>query len=147
MPQTQRQPVPFKPSRTEPIQIITDAPRSDRIIDISTDARQVQEMSAGSDFRFFRRLFFVWFRVYVNETKHGKSEKVNVSIPIPIPFIGAAFARQLSLQKSARLANEVRRGEIGLEEALESTMGFELVRVHESHPERGKSQLVVVGLD
>jgi hypothetical protein len=26
-------------------------------------------------------------------------------------------------------------------------MGFELVRVHEVHPERGKSQLVVVGLD
>lgn len=144
---SQRQPVPFKPSKTEPIQIVTDAPRSDRIIDLGTDAKHVQEMSAGSDFRFFRRWFFIWFRVYVNETKYGKSEKVNVSIPIPIPFIGATFARQLSLQKAARLAAQARRGEIDLDEALESTMGFELVRVHESHPERGKSQLVVVGLD
>ncbi|MCC7161180.1 MAG: hypothetical protein IT331_01695 [Anaerolineae bacterium] len=147
MPQTQRQPVPFKPSKTQTIEVITETPRSDRIIDINTDARQVQEMSSGSNFRFFRRWFFIWFRVYVKETKYGKSEKVNVSIPLPIPIVGATFARHLSLQKAARLANEARRGEIDLDEALESTMGFEFVRVHEANPERGKSSLVVVGFD
>jgi hypothetical protein len=147
MSQPQRQPVPFKPSQTEPIQIVTDTHYTGRIIDIGTDAKQVQELSSASNFRSFRRLFFIWLRIYVNETKRGKAQKVDISIPIPIPFIGATFAKQLSFQKAARLASQARRGEINLDEAIESTMGLEFVRVHEEQPERGKSQLVVIGLD
>ncbi len=147
MPQPQRQPIPYRQPHARPIEIVESASRSDRIIDIATDAKQVQELSTVTPLRTLRRLIFIWLRVYVNETKHGKSQKVNVAIPLPIPLIGAAFARQLSFQKAARLANQARRGEINLDEALESTMGLEIVRVQEEQPERGKSQLVVVGLD
>lgn len=147
MPQSKREPVLYGTSKSNPIQIVDDSPRNDRIIDMGADAKQVQEMSGTSTFRSFRRLFFIWLRVYVKETKYGKSQKVDVSIPLPIPFIGATFAKQLSFQKAARLASQARRGEIDLEEAIESTMGLEFVRVHEEQPERGKSQLVVVGLD
>jgi hypothetical protein len=147
MPQSQREPIPYRPSNTRKVEIVTDLPPSERIINIGSDAKEVQEMSSASPVRLFRRLFFVWLRVYVVETKHGKAQKVNVAIPIPIPFIGATFSRQLSYAKAARIANQARRGEIDLDEAIESTMGLEIVRVHEEQPERGKSQLVVVGLD
>lgn len=147
MPQPQRKPVAYQQPTSRTIEIVDSTPRNERIIDINTDAKQVQEMSTASPWRIMRRFAFIWLRVYVNETKYGKSQKVDISIPIPIPFIGATFARQLSYQKAARLANQARRGEINLDETLESTMGLEIVRVHEEQPERGKSQLVVVGLD
>lgn len=146
MPQPQRQPVPYHQDTRE-IDVIPDTPSSSRIINLGAEAKQIQELSTVPAMRTLRRWLFVWFRVYVNETKHGKSQKVNVAIPLPIPIIGATFARQLSFQRAARLANQARRGEIDLDEAIESTMGLEIVRVHEEQPERGKSQLVVVGLD
>ncbi|MBI4675241.1 MAG: hypothetical protein HY741_26665 [Chloroflexi bacterium] len=146
MPQAQRQPVPYTRDNARTIEIIQDNSRTERIINIADEAKQLQDMSTIPAARSFRRLFFIWFRVYVRETKYGKSEKVNVSIPLPIPLIGAAFARQLSFHKAAKLAAAARRGQ-DIDELLESEMGFEFVRVHEEHPERGKSQLVVVGLD
>lgn len=148
MAQPQRQPIPYARDNSRTIEIIQDGPRTTRVIDIAEEAKQLQEMSTVSPVRAFRRLFFVWFRVYVRETKHGKSERVNVRIPLPIPLIGAAFARQLSYQKAARIAAQAQRGQtIDLDELLDSEMGFEFVRVQEDHPERGKSELVVVGLD
>lgn len=147
MPQTQRQPIPYRQNQAREIEVIQDTPSANRIINIGEEAKQIQELSTVSPLRTLRRLIFVWLRVYVNETKYGKSQKVDVSIPLPIPLIGATFARQLSFQKAARLANQARRGDIDLDEAIESTMGLEIVRVHEEQPERGKRQLVVVGLD
>ena len=147
MPQSQRQPIPYRQPNSRQVDIVQDTPDSERIINIGSDAKEVQEMSTASGTRFFRRWFFVWLRVYVNETKYGKGQKVDVSIPLPIPFIGATFRRQLSYQKAARLAQQARRGEIDLDEAIESTMGLEIVRVHQVQPKRGKSSLVVVGLD
>jgi hypothetical protein len=147
MSQPQRQPIPYRPSTARKTEIVTELPPDERIINIGSDAKEVQELSTASPTRLFRRLFFVWLRIYVNEKKYGKSEKVDISIPIPIPIIGATFKRQLSYQKAARLAAQARRGEIDLDQALESTMGLEIVRVQEEQPERGKSQLVVIGLD
>lgn len=147
MTRSERQPVPYRQNTAREVEVIQAEPASARIINIGEEAKQIQELSKVPPMRMLRRWLFVWLRVYVNETKHGKSQKVNVSIPLPIPVLGATFARQLSFQRAARLANQARRGEIDLDEAIESTMGLELVRVHEEHPERGKSELVVVGLD
>ena len=148
MPQSQRQPIPYARDNARTIEIIQDGPRTTRVIDIADEAKQLQEMSAVPASRLFRRWFFVWFRVYVRETKHGKSERVNVRIPLPIPIIGAAFSRQLSYQMAVRIAAQAQRGQqVDLDELLDSEMGFEFVRVQEEHPERGKSELVVVGLD
>lgn len=142
----QRQPIPYARDNARTIEIVQDNPRTERIINIADEAKELQDLSTIPASRSFRRLFFVWFRVYSLETKHGKAQRVNVRIPLPIPLIGAAFARQLSFQKAVKIANQAHRGQ-DLEELLESEMGFEFVRVHEEHPERGKSQLVVVGLD
>jgi hypothetical protein len=147
MPQTHRQPVPYRQPKSNAVEIVQDAPDDARIIHLGAEAKQIQEMSTASPFRSLRRWLFVWLRIYVNETKYGKSQKVDISIPLPIPLLGASFARKLSFQKAARLAHQARRGEINLDEAIESTMGLEIVRVHEEQPERGKSQLVVIGLD
>lgn len=146
MPQSQRQPIPYARDNVRAVEIIQEPPRADRVINIAAETKQLQEMSTISATSAFRRLFFIWFRVYVRETKYGKSERVNVKIPIPIPIVGAALARQLSFQKAAKLAAAAQRGE-DIDELLESEMGFEFVRVHEEHRERGKSQLVVVGFD
>jgi hypothetical protein len=71
---------------------------------------------------------------------------VNIKIPLPIPLIGAAFSRQLSFQRAAKLAAQARRGE-DVSEVLDSAMGFEFVRVEDGNPERDRSTLVVIGLD
>lgn len=146
MAQPQRKPIPYAPDSSRTIEIIQDPPRADRIINIADETKQLQEISIVPPSSAFRRLFFIWLRVYVRESKYGKAQKVNVKIPIPIPIIGAAFSRHLSFQKAAKLAAMAQRGQ-DISELLESEMGFEFVRVQEEQPERGKSQLVVVGLD
>ncbi len=143
MPQAQRQPIPYTRSNVE---IVQETPRHERIIHIGSQVKELQEMSTISPGSTLRRLLFVWLRIYVNETKRGKSEKVNIKIPLPIPLIGATFARQLSFQKAAQLAAAAQRGE-DVSELLDSTMGFEFVRVEDDHSERGKNTLVVIGLD
>lgn len=146
MAQPQRQPIPYARDNTRTIEIVQEPARQDQVINIAEETRQLQQISTIPASRSLRRLFFIWFRVYSRETKYGKSQRVNVAIPIPIPFIGTLFARQLSFEQAARMASAARHGE-DLDELLESRMGFELVRVHEANPERGKSQLVVVGFD
>ncbi|MCG3140466.1 MAG: hypothetical protein HDKAJFGB_01532 [Anaerolineae bacterium] len=144
----QRQPIPYARDNTRTIEIVQEPARQEQVINIVDDAKQLQAISKVPPTRLFRRLFFIWFRVYVRETKHNKTERVNIRIPLPIPIIGAAFSRQLSMQKAAKIAAELRRGRaVELDELLESEMGYEFVRVHEEHPERGKSELVVIGFD
>ncbi|MDL1896269.1 hypothetical protein FBQ82_08360 [Anaerolineae bacterium CFX7] len=144
----QRQPIPYARDNTRTIEIVQEPARQEQVINIVDDAKQLQAISKVPSTRLFRRLFFIWFRVYVRETKHNKTERVNIRIPLPIPIIGAAFSRQLSMQKAAKIAAELRRGRaVELDELLESEMGYEFVRVHEEHPERGKSELVVIGFD
>lgn len=143
MPQSQRQPTPYTRS---PIEIVDEAPRADRIINLGDQVKELQSLSTIPFGSTLRRLVFVWLRIYVNERKGGKNEKVNIKIPLPIPIIGAAFARQISFQRAAKLAAQVRRGE-DVSDSLDSTMGFEFVRVEDGNPDRDKSSLVVIGLD
>lgn len=143
MPQSQRQPVPYARGN---IEIVNEEPHPDRIINLGDQVQELQSLSTIPIGSTLRRLLFVWLRIYVNEKKRGKSERVNIKIPLPIPIIGATFARQLSFQKAAQLAAQARRGE-DVSELLDSTMGFEFIRVEDDHSERGKSTLVVIGLD
>lgn len=141
----QRQPIPYRQDAARTFEIVRDAPPADRVIHLADDAKELQTMSTISTGSTVRRLFFVWLRVYVHEVKYGEHQKVNVRFPIPIPLIGAVFARQLSFSNAARLAAQARRGE-DVSEYLDSAMGLEFVRVQEDN-DKGKSQLVVVGLD
>lgn len=143
MPQTQREPIPYTRS---PIEIVDNEPRTDRIINLGDQVKELQALSTIPIGSILRRFVFVWLRIYVNERKRGKSEKVNIKIPLPIPIIGAAFAHQLSFQRAAKLAAQARRGE-DVSDSLDSNMGFEFVRVEDDHSERDKSTLVVIGLD
>lgn len=143
MSHSQRQPIPY----TRPnVEIVQEMPHAERIIHLGDQVQALQSMSTISIGSALRRLLFVWLRIYVNETRRGKSEKVNIKIPLPIPLLGAAFARQLSFHKAAQLASAARRGD-DVSEQLDSAMGFEFIRVQEGNPERGKSTLVVIGLD
>lgn len=100
-----------------------------------------------------RRLLWIWFRVYVRETKRGRQERVNVRIPIPIPLLGALLPARMSgaeALKALALAEDDAGGPGGaaqLASYVESWMGFEFVRVEENHPERDQRSLVVVGFD
>ncbi len=143
MPQPQRQPIPYTRGK---IEIVDAEPRAEKIINLGDQVKELQTLSTIPVGSSIRRLLFVWLRIYVNEKKRGKSEKVNIKIPLPIPIIGAMFQRQLSFQKAAKLAAQARRGE-DVSELLDSTMGFEFVRVEDDHSERDKSTLVVIGLD
>lgn len=143
MPQPQREPIPYTPRK---IEIVQEAPRTERIINLGDQVKELQSLSTIPLGSYFRRWAFVWLRIYVNERKRGKSEKVNIKIPLPIPIIGAAFSRQLSFQKAAKISAQAQRGQ-DVSELLESAMGFEFIRVEDDHSERDKNTLVVIGLD
>lgn len=143
MSQTQRQPIPY-PRGT--IQVMDDSPQPDRVIHLGEQVKELQMLSTLPIGSTLRRFVFVWLRIYVNERKRGKNEKVNIKIPLPIPLLGAAFSRQLSFQRAAKLAAQAGRGQ-DLSELLDSEMGFEFIRVEDDHSERDKSTLVVIGLD
>lgn len=143
MPQPQRQPIPYTRGNVE---ILTQEPRADRVIHLGDQVKELQTLSTIPIGSALRRLIFVWLRIYVKESKRGKTERVNIKIPLPIPILGATFARQLSFQKAAKLAAQAQRGE-DVSEVLDSTMGFEFVRVEDDHLERDKRSLVVIGLD
>ena len=87
--------------------------------------------------------------MFVDERKHGKSERVNVRIPIPIPLVGAFLAHGLSRQKALAalaLAQNADEPAQAVSDYLDSVMGFELVRVDE-HKGEDRRSLVVVGFD
>lgn len=143
MPQTQRQPIPYQRST---IQVVDDNSPTDRVIHLGDQVKELQQLSTIPIGSTLRRFVFVWLRIYVNERKRGKNEKVNIKIPLPIPLLGAAFSRQLSFQRAAKLAAQARHGE-DVSDLLDSEMGFEFIRVEDDHSERDKSTLVVIGLD
>lgn len=99
-----------------------------------------------------RRLLWLWFRVFVRETKRGRVERVNVRIPIPIPLVGALLPGRMSgvqALKALGVADAAPDAAASAELAtyVDSVMGFEFVRVEEHHPERDHTSLVVVGFD
>lgn len=122
--------------------------------ELAPQVKHLREVFVRPPSTQMRRLFFLWFRVWVRETKKGKVDRVNVRIPIPIPLIGLLFPRRMS-QKQAFDALEAARRDARegadpmstLGSYADSAMAFELVRVHEEHPERDHYEQVVIGFD
>jgi hypothetical protein len=139
----ERYPAPIKP-RT------IDVVRQDRSVETMTrDIENIRRIAAAPPSRVLRRFAFMWFRVFVRETKWGKTERVNVRIPIPIPIIGGLFPPGLSRAKALRavaLAQQSDDPASAVSDYLDSTMGFEFVRVEERKSADHHS-LVVVGFD
>ena len=124
--------------------------RRDRSIDgLASAVETIRTIAATPISRIARRFAFVWFRVYVRETKYEKVERVSVKIPIPIPLIGGLFPPSLSRQKALRalaVAQNADDPSSALSDYLDSVMGFEFVRVEE-HKDDDHHSLVVVGFD
>ena len=130
-----------------------------RVVEVVTPTRSVAAMrdeiesirtiAAQPASKWLRRVVFMWFRVYVHEQKHGKHERVNVRIPIPIPILGALFPLGLSRQKALKAIAVIEESDDptqAVSEYLDSVMGFEFVRVEEHKGPDNKS-LVIVGFD
>ena len=135
------------------------APVTARVIEVSRPGRSVAELTRAVDSvralapasptRFARRVLFVWFRVFVRETKHQKVERVNVRIPIPIPIVGALLPLGLPRTKALKAVAVAESSDDPANDVtdyLDSVMGFELVRVDE-HKGNDHHSLVVVGFD
>jgi len=139
----ERYPAPIKPRAI-------DVVRQDRSVEtMARDIENIRRLAAAPPSRVLRRFAFMWFRVFVRETKWGKTERVNVRIPIPIPIIGGLFPPGLSRAKALRalaLAQQSDDPASAVSDYLDSTMGFEFVRVEERKSADHHS-LVVVGFD
>jgi hypothetical protein len=129
---------------------VIDVTRRDRsVAELRSDVDHIRAIAAAPPSRVVRRFMFLWFRVFVSEKKHGKAERVNVRIPIPIPLIGGLFPPGLSRAKALRalaIAESADDPATAMSDYLDSVMGFELVRVDERKGEDHRS-LVVVGFD
>jgi hypothetical protein len=140
---SERHPAPVTP-RT------VDVVRRDRSVEtMAREIESIRSIAAAPPSRVLRRFAFMWFRVFVREVKWGKTERVNVRIPIPIPIIGGFFPPGLSRAKALRalaLAQQSDDPASAVSDYLDSAMGFELVRVEERKSADHHS-LVVVGFD
>src|SRR4051812_49020937 len=67
-------------------------------------AQEVREATAVPAGKRLRRLIFMWLRIYVLDVKYGKTQRVNVAIPIPIPLLGALFGGQMPLERALKVA-------------------------------------------
>ena len=137
------------PARVAPrvVEVVRPATRS--VAELQHEIESIRTIAAQPASKWLRRVIFMWFRVYVHEQKHGKHERVNVRIPIPIPIIGALFPLGLARQKALRALAVIEDADEptqAVTDYLESVMGFEFVRVEENKGPDNKS-LVVVGFD
>ena len=58
--------------------------------------RMVQDMTRAGPSRATRTLLLVWFRIYVWERSNsGQTSRVNIRLPIPIPFLGALLPHKM----------------------------------------------------
>lgn len=133
------------------VALSTEGPLTGRRADLARDIEVLQVASARPASTVLRRLLFVWLRIYVNERKAGGSwERVDLRLPIPIPLLGALLRRRMgsgaALQALARIEQSGDTG-AALARQVDAFTGFELIRVEESHPEKGKASLVVIGID
>ena len=120
---------------------------------LSTDVEHIRLSLSRPAAMRSRRLLWMWFRVFVRTVKPGgKTETVNVRIPIPIPIIGALMPVRPSAERAANVAHSMgmapdRETALAvLSEEVASSMAVEFVRVQESSPRKGR-EIVVVGLD
>lgn len=141
-------------SRASPVpswEALQPAVRAGEPAALGLRVRELQAMSTVPAGTFARRILFLWFRIHVRETKpNGAVERVNLRIPLPIPFVGALLRPRMSgrqaLEALAR-AEADPDALAALGRALDAHMGLELIRVDEQSPARGKSSLVVIGFD
>ena len=128
---------------------VVEVVRGERsVAGLRSDVDHIRAMAAPPPSRVLRRFLFMWFRVFVHETKHGKTQRVNVRIPIPIPIVGALFPYGLSRAKALSALAIAESADVPAEavsDYLDSVMGFEFVRVDERKGDH--HQLVVVGFD
>jgi hypothetical protein len=124
--------------------LVTAAPM---VLDIPT----IQAMATVAPNTTFRRLLFMWFRVFVFETKaNGRVERVNIKLPLPIPLVGAFLSRRMSSRQAMKALAAAEQSPDGfsvIERYMDSNMGFEFIRVEERNPTTGRYELVVVGFD
>lgn len=112
------------------------------------DVDHIRAIAGASPSRFLRRVLFMWFRIFVRETRHGKSQRVSVRIPIPTPVVGIFFPAGLPRIKALAALAAVESADDpagAVSDYLDSIMGFEFVRVDERKGDH--HQLVVVGFD
>ncbi len=134
------------------VETTPDVPQTLNSEMLQADIQRVQRVMRCPFTEFLRRTAFFWFRIYVRELdlNKGKDERVNIRIPIPIPFVGTLFRRQLSRRQALKAITLARRETNGpklVEAYLDSCMALEFLRVEESDLEKRKWELVVIGLD
>jgi hypothetical protein len=120
-----------------------------RVPAVADEVHRIQVMTSPGPSRLFRRMLFLWFRVYVRSHREGrKEERVDVRIPVPLPLIGLIFPwrigwkHALAAVAGAHSSDDPPRE---LRTYLESVMALEIVRVENERP--GKRELVVIGFD
>lgn len=115
------------------------------------DVPSIQALTTVAPNTALRRLLFMWFRVFVFETKaNGRVERVNIKLPLPIPLVGAFLSRRMSSRQALKALTAAEQSPDGfavIERYMDSNMGFEFVRVEEHNPATGRYELVVVGFD
>ncbi len=118
-------------------EITVDNPNARRVTD---EVHQLRDLTEAPQGKVFRRLFWVWLRIFVRDGK----ERVNIRIPLPLPFLGALLPRQLYLDRSLVLSEMLQRSNNPaktMKEFLDSTMAVEFIRVEDG------DELVIIGLD
>ena len=129
--------------------IFADEPAQKNKRSLIAEAQEVRAATEVPVGKRVRRLIFMWLRIYVFEVKYGKTQRVNIAIPIPIPLLGGLFGGQMPLERALKVARLTEDGEESEMASgyIESTMGLELIRVDQVDEDRQKQQLVVIGLD
>ncbi len=116
---------------------------------LTTEVEQMRNATATRVTTTLRRVLFFWLRIYVHSTQdqRGKDERINIAIPIPIPVVGALFKRRLDFTHAVKAVTLAHDNPQEAGRYLESCMAVELIRVETDNAARGKSELVVIGLD
>jgi hypothetical protein len=119
--------------------------------ELEAQVQQLRVFTAVAPSTAFRRILFMWLRVYALEHKaSGKQSRVNVRVPIPLPLVGLLLPWRMSKKQALALLNmmyDSTNGAALAERALASHMPFEIVHVEESNPKTGAWEYVVVGLE
>jgi hypothetical protein len=119
--------------------------------DLPAQVRLVRDLTAARPGTVARRALFMWLRIFVDEQKPGgKRERVNIRVPLPLPFIGLLLPYKISSSTALAALAEAHAasdGPTALQRALDAHMPFEFVHVEETNDRTGKQSLVVIGLE
>lgn len=139
--------VPVGRERTAPRVVDASIVMPDGAGTLQTEVERMRQANGRPLSTTLRRLLFVWLRIYVNSSKRGKQERVNLAIPVPIPLVGAFFPGRVDFTQALKAVNLAHEDPQSAGPFLESCMALELIRVETDYAERDKRELVVIGLD